>query len=189
MRHPSHNTASPSHFPQFPVCRCRILVPGAGCACAFQHFHYYITSRPHFLSSQTSSPHATIPNPPAAARGGGNPSDLYEPRPSSSPAAAMEAPFEFKMRTILCLNRNLPYGTTGPDMDFFEAAFEGDIPRLRGKPIADIPTWNRSPLPRRRCGGRCPPQPHLFRLAFCAGVLEGVCFGLCFAGSAERGYC
>ncbi|KAG0548170.1 hypothetical protein BDA96_01G143600 [Sorghum bicolor] len=43
----------------------------------------------------------------------------------------MEAPFEFKMRTILCLNRNLPYGTTGPDMDFFEAAFEGDIPRLR----------------------------------------------------------
>ncbi|CAN6292043.1 unnamed protein product [Urochloa humidicola] len=43
----------------------------------------------------------------------------------------MEGAFDFKMRAMLCLNRNLPYGTTGPDMEFFEAAFEGDIPRLK----------------------------------------------------------
>ena len=95
----------------------------------------------------------------------------------------MEAPFDFKMRTILCLNRNLPYGTTGPDMDFFEAAFEGDLPRLRGKPIADIPTWNRSPL-RAADAAASGPLPRLFRLAFCAGVLEGVPLWPCFAGSA-----
>ncbi|WVZ60101.1 hypothetical protein U9M48_010164 [Paspalum notatum var. saurae] len=35
------------------------------------------------------------------------------------------------MRVMLSLNRSLPYGTTGPDVDFFEAAFEGDIPRLK----------------------------------------------------------
>jgi len=45
----------------------------------------------------------------------------------------MEGAFEFKMRVMLSLNRSLPYGTTGPDVDFFEAAFEGDIPRLKGK--------------------------------------------------------
>ncbi|KAG2546884.1 hypothetical protein PVAP13_9KG050000 [Panicum virgatum] len=43
----------------------------------------------------------------------------------------MEGAFDFNMRAMLCLNRRLPYGTTGPDVDFFEAAFEGDIPRLR----------------------------------------------------------
>jgi hypothetical protein len=85
----------------------------------------------------------------------------------------MEAPFEFKMRTILCLNRNLPYGTTGPDMDFFEAAFEGDIPRLRGKPIVDIPTWNRSPLRAADAAAAGPPAtlvlPCILRWGFGGG--------------------
>ncbi|KAJ1294176.1 hypothetical protein BS78_01G125500, partial [Paspalum vaginatum] len=39
--------------------------------------------------------------------------------------------FEFKMRVMLSLSRSLPYGTTGPDVDFFEAVFEGDIPHLK----------------------------------------------------------
>ena len=90
----------------------------------------------------------------------------------------MEAPFDFKMRTILCLNRNLSYGTTGPDMDFFEAAFEGDLPRLRGKPIADSLTWNRSPL---RAADATLVSPCIL---LCAGVLAGVPLWPCFAGSA-----
>ena len=52
----------------------------------------------------------------------------------------MEGAFDFNTRAMLCLNRRLPYGTTGPDVDFFEAAFEGDIPRLRGKSAADRQT-------------------------------------------------
>ncbi|KAK3149723.1 hypothetical protein QOZ80_3AG0221570 [Eleusine coracana subsp. coracana] len=43
----------------------------------------------------------------------------------------MEGAFRLNMGIALCLNRKLPYGDKSSEMDFFEAAVEGNLDRLR----------------------------------------------------------
>jgi hypothetical protein len=56
----------------------------------------------------------------------------------------MEGAFDLNTRIFLSLNSRLPYGDKSPQMDFFDAAFKGDLRRVRGQVNHPSPT---SPLP------------------------------------------
>jgi hypothetical protein len=78
-----------------------------------------------------------------------------------APTAAMEGAFDLNMRIAMCLNHQLPYGDKSPEMEFFEAAFNGDLDRLRGKLFADrsIAPASRYLLPRAMRRPRRPSPP------------------------------
>ncbi|CAL4926677.1 unnamed protein product [Urochloa decumbens] len=68
----------------------------------------------------------------------------------------MEGAFDLNTRIFLSLNSQLPYGDKSPQMDFFDAAFKGDLRRLRemasgkdakGKArLADVCVGGQGPL-------------------------------------------
>ncbi|TVU45700.1 hypothetical protein EJB05_05196 [Eragrostis curvula] len=83
-----------------------------------------MSSTTHY--SHLSSRPRCQPNP------GGHPQNLgAEEAGALAPSAAMESAFDLNTRIFLSMSRQLPYGDKSPRMDFFEAAFNGDLGRLR----------------------------------------------------------
>jgi hypothetical protein len=76
----------------------------------------------------------------------------------------MEGAFDLNTRIFLSLNSRLPYGDKSPQMDFFDAAFKGDLRRIRGK-CSPSPTDLPVRYPSRGRAGAAGPSTGL---AFCA---------------------